>query len=33
LTFEFHEVLARAEEQGDLFADVLGLRQALPNLR
>jgi bifunctional non-homologous end joining protein LigD len=33
LTFEAHEVLARADEQGDLFADVLGVKQALPNLR
>jgi bifunctional non-homologous end joining protein LigD len=33
LTFEAHEVLARVEEQGDLFADVLSIKQALPNLR
>jgi bifunctional non-homologous end joining protein LigD len=33
LTFEADDVLARVDEQGDLFADVLGLKQALPNLR
>jgi bifunctional non-homologous end joining protein LigD len=33
LTFEADEVLARAEEQGDLFASVLGVKQQLPALR
>jgi bifunctional non-homologous end joining protein LigD len=32
LTFEHDEVLARVEEQGDLFAPVLTLRQGLPAL-
>ena len=30
LVFEFHEVLARIEKEGDLFAPVLKLRQKLP---
>jgi bifunctional non-homologous end joining protein LigD len=33
LTFEFDQVLARAEEQGDLFAPVLSTKQQLPGLR
>jgi bifunctional non-homologous end joining protein LigD len=33
LTFEAHEVLARVEDQGDLFAAVLGVKQTLPPLR
>jgi bifunctional non-homologous end joining protein LigD len=33
LTFEAHELLARVEDQGDLFADVLGVKQNLPPLR
>jgi bifunctional non-homologous end joining protein LigD len=33
LTFEAHEVLARAEEQGDLFASALSVKQELPALR
>ncbi len=33
LTFEAHELLARAEDQGDLFAAALGVQQNLPNLR
>jgi bifunctional non-homologous end joining protein LigD len=30
LVFESHEVLARIEKEGDLFAPVLKLRQKLP---
>ena len=30
LSFEAGEVLARVEERGDLFAEVLGLEQELP---
>lgn len=33
LVFEAQEVLERVEEQGDLFAPALTLRQALPDLR
>jgi bifunctional non-homologous end joining protein LigD len=33
LTFEAVEVVARAEEQGDLFAPVLSVKQQLPALR
>ncbi len=33
LTFEADEVLARAADQGDLFAPVLSLKQQLPALR
>jgi bifunctional non-homologous end joining protein LigD len=33
LTFEADEVLARAAEQGDLFAPVLSVKQQLPALR
>jgi len=33
LTFEAHELLLRAEEQGDLFAPVLSVKQQLPALR
>jgi bifunctional non-homologous end joining protein LigD len=33
LTFEAHELLARAEEQGDLFAAALSVKQSLPTLR
>jgi bifunctional non-homologous end joining protein LigD len=33
LTFEAAEVLARADDQGDLFAPVLSVRQELPPLR
>jgi bifunctional non-homologous end joining protein LigD len=33
LTFEAHELLARTEDQGDLFAAVLGAKQELPALR
>jgi bifunctional non-homologous end joining protein LigD len=33
LTFEAHELLARVEEQGDLFAPVLSVGQQLPALR
>ena len=33
LTFEAHELLARAEDQGDLFAAALGVQQKLPKLR
>jgi bifunctional non-homologous end joining protein LigD len=33
LTFEAHELLARAEDQGDLFAAALGVQQNLPTLR
>ena len=32
LTFEHDEVLKRVERDGDLFAPVLALRQALPSL-
>ena len=32
LTFEAHELLARAEEQGDLFAAALSVKQSLPTL-
>jgi bifunctional non-homologous end joining protein LigD len=32
LTFEAQELLDRAEDQGDLFAPVLGVKQALPAL-
>ena len=32
LTFEADEVLDRAEDQGDLFAPVLGVKQSLPAL-
>ncbi len=32
LTFEAHELLARAEDQGDLFAAALGVQQNLPSL-
>jgi bifunctional non-homologous end joining protein LigD len=32
LTFEYDEVLKRAEKTGDLFAPVLGLKQKLPPL-
>jgi bifunctional non-homologous end joining protein LigD len=33
LTFEAHELLARVEEQGDLFAPALSATQQLPSLR
>ena len=33
LTFEADEVLARVEDQGDLFAPVLSVKQQLPALR
>ncbi|HUB03803.1 MAG TPA: hypothetical protein VMA76_01980, partial [Solirubrobacteraceae bacterium] len=33
LTFEADELLARAEDQGDLFAAALGVKQSLPALR
>ena len=33
LTFEAHELLARADEQGDLFAAALSFKQQLPSLR
>ncbi|HUB03434.1 MAG TPA: DNA ligase D, partial [Solirubrobacteraceae bacterium] len=33
LTFEADELLARAEDQGDLFAAALGVKQSLPTLR
>jgi bifunctional non-homologous end joining protein LigD len=33
LTFEAHELLARAEDQGDLFAPALTVHQDLPTLR
>jgi len=33
LTFEARELLARADEQGDLFAAVLSVKQHLPALR
>ncbi|MBV9941517.1 MAG: DNA ligase D [Solirubrobacterales bacterium] len=33
LTFEARQLLARAEEQGDLFAPVLSVKQQLPALR
>jgi hypothetical protein len=33
LTFEAHDLLARAEDQGDLFASVLSVKQQLPSLR
>ena len=33
LTFDAHELLARADEHGDLFAPVLSLKQQLPALR
>jgi bifunctional non-homologous end joining protein LigD len=33
LVFEADEVIARVAERGDLFADVLSLRQRLPDLR
>jgi bifunctional non-homologous end joining protein LigD len=33
LTFEAHELLTRAEDQGDLFAPALGVQQNLPTLR
>ena len=33
LTFEAHELLARADEQGDLFAAALSVKQQLPSLR
>jgi bifunctional non-homologous end joining protein LigD len=33
LTFEAHEVLGRAGDQGDLFASALSVQQDLPNLR
>jgi bifunctional non-homologous end joining protein LigD len=33
LTFEAHEVLERADEQGDLFAPVLSVKHELPALR
>jgi bifunctional non-homologous end joining protein LigD len=33
LTFEAHELLARVEEQGDLFAPALSTTQQLPSLR
>ena len=33
LSFEAHELLERAEEQGDLFAPVLSVKQQLPALR
>ena len=32
LTFEAHELLDRAEDQGDLFAPALGVKQSLPAL-
>ena len=32
LTFEWDEVLERVERQGDLMADVLTLKQELPEL-
>ncbi len=32
LTFEAHELLDRAEDQGDLFAAALGVKQSLPAL-
>jgi bifunctional non-homologous end joining protein LigD len=32
LVFEHHEVMERIERDGDLFAPVLTLRQALPAL-
>ena len=33
LTFEADELLARADDQGDLFAAALGVHQDLPTLR
>jgi bifunctional non-homologous end joining protein LigD len=33
LTFEADELLARVEDQGDLFAPVLSVKQQLPALR
>jgi bifunctional non-homologous end joining protein LigD len=33
LTFEFDQLLARVEDQGDLFAPVLSVKQQLPALR
>jgi hypothetical protein len=32
LVFDTEQVLARVEDQGDLFAPVLSLRQSLPSL-
>jgi hypothetical protein len=32
LTFAFDEVLARVEEQGDLFAPALSAKQQLPHI-
>jgi bifunctional non-homologous end joining protein LigD len=32
LTFETDDVLARIEEQGDLFAPLLSVKQSLPGL-
>ena len=32
LTFLYDEVLARVDEQGDLFASALSAKQQLPNI-
>ena len=33
LTFESHELLARVDDRGDLFAPALTVKQSLPALR